>query len=157
MFKKAEIAGTECMRACVCMCVCAFAFFAWVRPYVHVCESVKVWSLPRLSTIWTRSNVSSQKLLSAVGNKQIQYSSTRCLNVIFSWSHHTFKMCPFKECSYVTLIFLFCYCLFINYNVILNIWDTLKTGMLVFISIRKSVNLVRPSPWVTGSFTLISR
>ena len=101
---------------------------------------------PHLSTIWTRSSASSQKLLSA---EWIQYLRTR------------YKYCLLS--SIQTLI-----CVYLENGHVINDCEsylenrhvdicTLKTGMLVFISIRKSVNLVRPSPWVTGSFTLISR
>ena len=71
---------------------------------------------PHLSTIWTQSSASAQRLLATV-EKKIWVSAR----------------CPISFTS------------------------TLKTGMLVFMVIRKSVNLVRPSPWVTASSTLISR
>ena len=73
---------------------------------------------PHLSTIWTQSSASAQRLLATVEKKNEDLSF-----------------------RYVSNIFM----------------STLKTGMLVFMVIRKSVNLVRPSPWVTASSTLISR
>ena len=73
---------------------------------------------PHLSTIWTLSSASVQRLLATVEEKNEDVSFSKVSNILMS---------------------------------------TLKTGMLVFMVIRKSVNLVRPSPCVTAPSTLISR